>query len=64
MNIVKSFFPWAFMFSFHTKIYGQNVKDSVIFCPLVQVNLAAQAPEGDLKDYFGINSNIRLFNWY
>ena len=59
MNIVKSFFFLGLLcFLFTQKIYGQNVKDSVIFCPLVQVNLAAQAPEGDLKDYFGINSNI------
>ena len=46
------------MFSFHTRDLWSKRKDSVIFCPLVQVNLAAQAPEGDLKDYFGINSNI------
>ena len=44
MNIVKSFFFLVLLcFLFTQKIYGQNVKDSVIFCPLVQVNLAAQA---------------------
>ena len=41
-----------------TKINAQNIKDSMVFSPLVKINLAIQSPQGDLKDYFGTNTNI------
>ena len=45
-------------------IKGQNIVDSCIYSPLIKVNLAIQSPQGDLKDYFGLNSNIGCsFGW-
>ena len=45
-------------------IKGQNIGDSCIYSPLIKVNLAVQSPQGDLKDYFGVNSNIGCsFGW-
>ena len=47
-----------FCFNFKVVIIGQNVKDSILPFPLIKVSLAVQIPEGDLKNYFGVNSNI------
>ena len=58
MNIVKSFFFLGLLCFLFTQNLWSKRKRFRNICPLVQVNLAAQAPEGDLKDYFGINSNI------
>ena len=41
-----------------TKITAQNIQDSIVFSPLIKINLAVQSPRGDLKDYFGTNTNI------
>ena len=47
-----------FCFNFKVVVIGQNVKDSILPFPLIKVSLAVQIPEGDLKNYFGVNSNI------
>ena len=47
-----------FCFNFKAVVIGQNVKDSILPFPLIKVSLAVQVPEGDLKNYFGVNSNI------
>lgn len=43
---------------FCQNINGQNLKDSIVYSPLIKINLAAQSPNGDLKEYFGNNLNI------
>ena len=41
-----------------SKITAQNIQDSIVFSPLIKINLAVQSPQGDLKNYFGTNTNI------
>jgi hypothetical protein len=41
--------------------WGQrNMKDSVIFAPLIHFSYAAQIPGGDLAKRFGFNSNVNI----
>lgn len=43
---------------------AQNIRDSVVFSPLIKVNLALQTPKGDLEEFFGPNTNIGCsFGW-
>ena len=43
---------------------AQNIRDSVVFSPLIKVNLALQTPKGGLEEFFGPNTNIGCsFGW-
>lgn len=44
--------------SFYT--YAQNVRDSVVFAPMVKVSYGVYLPGGDLSHRFGVNSAVGL----
>ena len=59
---------YVFFIQFHLLFVfvaqSQNMNDSVVYSPLIKVNLAMQAPRGDLQNYFGNNINIGCsFGW-
>ena len=54
MNRIISF---LIVFSINTN-WGQQYKDSILPCPLIEFSLALQSANGDFRDDFGLNSNI------
>ncbi len=47
-----------FLLFIHLNIKGQNVRDSIIFTPLMKINYAFQVPGADLAEQYGWNNNI------
>lgn len=41
-------------------IYGQNIKDSVMFTPLINISYGFQLPGGDLSKQFGFNHSLGI----
>lgn len=62
MKVCCKFFIAFFFFliSFSSVLWGQNVKDSLLFFPMLKFSYALQIPAGDLADRFGYNSNAGL----
>ncbi len=47
------------LFLLHKSSFGQlNIKDSIVFAPLIGFNYSFQSPGGDLKKRFGYNSCV------
>lgn len=50
---------YAFLL-FVPNLFSQNLKDSIVFAPLIKISYGTQLPGGDLAQRFGINSTVGL----
>lgn len=58
--IFRRILPFFFIVLFSASASAQRVKDSLINVSLVRISYAFQMPGGDLKDRFGLNSNMGI----
>jgi len=56
-KLSSTFWPCIFAF-ISVNLTAQNVRDSIIFTPIMKVNYAVQVPGGDLATRYGWNNSI------